>query len=140
MEGRQSTMNVWVNGTFDVLHRGHVEMLKYAATLGTLRVGIDYDHRVRQFKGNTRPVNTWEDRKFMIENIVGVHSVVGFGTDEELVDQIKNWKTNVIVVGSDYMGKSVIGSEYSEYLEFYKKIDGYSTTKILSHEKDSSSW
>jgi bifunctional ADP-heptose synthase (sugar kinase/adenylyltransferase) len=76
----------------------------------------------------------------MIENIVGVHSVVGFGTDEELVEQIKNWKTNVIVVGSDYMGKSVIGSEYSEYLEFYKKIDGYSTTKILSHEKDSSSW
>ena len=140
MEGRQSTMNVWVNGTFDVLHRGHVEMLKYAATLGTLRVGIDYDHRVRQLKGNTRPVNTWEDRKFMIENIVGVHSVVGFGTDEELVEQIKNWKTNVIVVGSDYMGKSVIGSEYSEYLEFYKKIDGYSTTKILSHEKDSSSW
>ena len=140
MEGRQSTMNVWVNGTFDVLHRGHVEMLKYAATLGTLRVGIDYDQRVRELKGNTRPVNTWEDRKFMIENIVGVHSVVGFGTDEELVEQIKNWKTNVIVVGSDYMGKSVIGSEYSEYLEFYKKIDGYSTTKILSHEKDSSSW
>jgi D-beta-D-heptose 7-phosphate kinase/D-beta-D-heptose 1-phosphate adenosyltransferase len=133
-------MNVWVNGTFDVLHRGHVEMLKYAATLGTLRVGIDYDQRVRELKGNTRPVNTWEDRKFMIENIVGVHSVVGFGTDEELVEQIKNWKTNVIVVGSDYMGKSVIGSEYSEYLEFYKKIDGYSTTKILSHEKDSSSW
>jgi cytidyltransferase-like protein len=133
-------MNVWVNGTFDVLHRGHVEMLKYAATLGTLRVGIDYDQRVRELKGNTRPVNTWEDRKFMIENIVGVHSVVGFGTDEELVEQIKNWKTNVIVVGSDYMGKNVIGSEHSEYLEFYKKIDGYSTTKILSHEKDSSSW
>ena len=133
-------MNVWVNGTFDVLHRGHVELLKHAASLGKLRVGIDYDERVRILKGNTRPVNTFEDRKFMLENIIGVHSVVGFGSDEELREEIKKCGTNIMVVGSDYLGKDVIGSENCEYLFFYDKIDGYSTTKILTHEKDSSSW
>jgi D-beta-D-heptose 7-phosphate kinase/D-beta-D-heptose 1-phosphate adenosyltransferase len=126
-------MKVWVNGTFDVLHRGHIELLKHAASLGVLRVGIDYDDRVKEFKGDTRPVNTWEDRKFMLENIVGVDSVVGFGSDEELTEEIKKWNTNIMVVGSDYVGKNVIGSNNCEYLEFYKKIEGYSTTKIISH-------
>ena len=49
-------MTVWTNGCYDVLHRGHVELFKYAASLGDkLVVGLDTDARVRKAKGSTRP-------------------------------------------------------------------------------------
>ena len=50
MEGRQSTeIKVWVNGSFDVLHRGHIELIQFASKFGTLRVGIDTDERIKEF-------------------------------------------------------------------------------------------
>lgn len=137
MEGRQSTqIRVWVNGTFDVLHRGHIELIKFASKFGTLRVGIDYDERVKSFKGESRPVNLWTDRKFMMESITYVNSVVGFGSDEELEDQIREWKPKYLIVGSDYKDKKVIGSHLVEQVLFFDKIDGFSTTNILEHDKN----
>lgn len=133
MERGLPTLRVWVNGTFDVLHRGHVELLSYASKFGTVRVGIDYDGRVKSLKGDTRPVNQWSDRKFFMESIVYVDSVVGFGTDEELENQIKVWDPEYIIVGSDYKGKHVIGSQYCKQVLFFDKIDGYSSTKIITH-------
>jgi len=54
---------VWVNGCFDVLHRGHIELFKYAKSLGDfLIVGIDDDDRIKSFKGKNRPINTLQDR------------------------------------------------------------------------------
>ena len=54
---------VWTNGCFDVLHRGHIELFKYAKSLGDyLVVGIDTDERVKASKGSSRPFNTLEDR------------------------------------------------------------------------------
>lgn len=141
MEGRQSTeIRVWVNGTFDVLHRGHIELIQFASKFGTLRVGIDYDERVQEFKGPTRPVNLWADRKFMMESITYVNSVVGFGSDEELEDQIREWKPKYMIVGSDYKEKKVIGSHLVEQVLFFDKIDGFSTTKILEYDKNISNW
>lgn len=124
---------VWVNGTFDVLHRGHIELLKYGSKFGTIRVGIDYDERVKSLKGETRPINQWEDRKFFMESILFVDSVVGFGTDEELENKIKEWNPDYIIVGSDYRNKTVIGSQYCKQVLFFDKIDGYSSTKIITH-------
>ena len=85
MEGRQSEpLKVWVNGTFDVLHRGHLELLEFASSLGLLRVGIDTDKRVKQLKGKSRPVNNCNDRMFFISKIKGIQSVVSFGSEKEL--------------------------------------------------------
>ena len=141
MEGRQSTkIRVWVNGTFDVLHRGHIELIKFASKFGTLRVGIDYDEMVKSFKGESRPVNLWTDRKFMMESITYVNSVVGFGSDEELEDQIREWNPKYLIVGSDYKDKKVIGSHLVEQVLFFDKIDGFSTTNILEHDKNISNW
>jgi D-beta-D-heptose 7-phosphate kinase/D-beta-D-heptose 1-phosphate adenosyltransferase len=137
MEGRQSTeVRIWVNGTFDVLHRGHIEMIKYASKFGKVRVGIDFDERVKELKGESRPYNDWRDRKFLMESITYVDSVVGFGSDEELENEIRNWNSKYMVVGSDYKDKKVIGSHLVDQVLFFDKIDGFSTSEILRYEQD----
>jgi len=131
---------IWVNGTFDVVHRGHIELLEFASSLGKVRVGIDYDERVKTLKGDDRPVNTWEDRRYFLSRIIGVDSVVGFGSDSELKNKIKQWSPDYIIVGSDYKDKYVIGSEYAKNVIFFDKIEGYSSTKIINYGKNISNW
>ena len=71
-------MRVWVNGTFDVLHVGHVSLLQFASLFGKVRVGIDTDRRVKELKGDDRPVNNWNDRCLMLKELRSVKEVVGF--------------------------------------------------------------
>ena len=123
---------VWVNGCFDVLHRGHIELFKYAKSLGDyLVVGVDDDERTRASKGPNRPVNCLEDRIEMLRSIKYIDDVVGFDSDEELDAQVLLSGAEIMVVGSDYENKKVIGSRHVKEVKFYRKIDGYSTTKIL---------
>lgn len=131
MEGRFSEIKVWVNGTFDVLHIGHIKLLEFANTFGEVRVGIDTDERVKQFKGDIRPINTIKDRIDFMNSIKYVNSSVSFSTDEELCDRIKEWNADVIIIGNDYKDKKVIGSHLVKEVIFFDKIDGYSSTKII---------
>lgn len=125
-------MNIFVNGTFDILHRGHIELLNYAKSLGDfLLVGIDSDDRVREKKGPTRPIHSQEERKFFLENLKAVDSVDIFSSDIELKSMIKSFKPDIMVVGSDWKGKSVIGSYYSAKLIFFDQIGDYATTKTI---------
>lgn len=122
---------VWVNGTFDVLHRGHLELLNYASTYGTVRVGIDTDKRVKQFKGDSRPINILKDRVFMMENLKSVNSVVSFDSDEDLENHIRAWNPHYIIIGSDYKDKRVVGSQLVEKVIFFDRIEGYSSTEKI---------
>ena len=126
-------MKVWVNGTFDVLHVGHITLLEYASSLGTLRVGIDTDKRVKELKGQDRPFNTQEDRKKMLESLKYVNDVVLFDSREELINCVQEYSPDYMVVGNDYQGNKVFGSEYAKKLIFFEKISKYSTTKILNY-------
>jgi len=126
-------MRVWVNGTFDVLHVGHISLLQFAALFGKVRVGIDTDRRVKELKGDNRPVNNWTDRSVMLKELKSVKEVVGFDSNEELEEQIKVYAPDYCVIGSDYKDKTVIGSQYCKRLVFFDRIDGYSTTNILNH-------
>lgn len=123
---------IFVNGTFDVLHRGHLELLNYAKSLGDhLVVGIDSDGRVKQLKGSSRPIHNQEERKFFLENLKSVDQVFIFNTEQELIQLVKSTEPDIMVVGSDYLSRKVIGSEYAKQLRFFKRIDEYSSTKII---------
>jgi len=123
---------VWVNGCFDVLHRGHLELFKFAKSQGDfLVVGIDCDKRVAKNKGPSRPINNEQDRKFALECIKYIDKVVIFTSDDELRSCISIHDIDYLIVGSDWKGKQVIGSEYAKDLIFFYRIGDYSTTNIL---------
>ena len=128
-----STMKyVFVNGTFDVLHRGHVELLKYAKDQGDiLIVAIDSDERVRSMKGSSRPVHSEKERKYMLENLKPVDQVFVFESSEELEKLVEVIKPAIMIVGSDWKGRKVIGSEHAKSLRFFDRIEGYSSTEII---------
>jgi cytidyltransferase-like protein len=134
MEGRFTKVRVWVNGTFDVLHIGHIKLLEFASQFGEVRVGIDTDERVKEFKGELRPINTIKDRIDFMNSIKYVNSSVSFSTDEELCDRIKEWNADIIIIGNDYKDKRVIGSHLVKEVIFFDKIDGYSSTKIIENK------
>lgn len=125
-------MKVWVNGTFDILHKGHIELLKFANSYGVVRVGLDTDDRIKKMKGELRPINKLSDRIIMMESIKYVDSVVSFGTDEELEYQIGQWSPDYIIIGDDYKNRRVIGSEIVPKIIFFEKISGYSTTDKIN--------
>ena len=123
---------VIVNGTFDILHRGHIEMLNFARSQGTyLLVAIDSDRQVRELKGASRPVNNQEDRKFMLDNLQCVDAVWIFDTQEELEHICKIYKPHLMVKGGDYHGKKITGSQYCNEIKFYNLVPDYSTSKII---------
>jgi len=125
---------VFVNGTFDVLHIGHLELLNYAKSLGDkLFVAIDSDDRVKQLKGPSRPIHDAYQRKVMLLNLKAVDEVEVFNNDEELEMWIKQIKPSIMVVGSDWQHKNVIGSQFAKKLEFFKRIDEYSSTKTIEN-------
>lgn len=125
--------SVFVNGTFDILHTGHLELLNFAKSQGDyLFVAIDSDDRVRKLKGEGRPINTAWDRRKMLLNLKAVDEVEIFRSDDELRMWIKQVRPDIMIVGSDWEGKPVIGSEFAKELIYFKRIDDYSTTKIIS--------
>ena len=127
---------IWTNGCFDVLHRGHFELFKYAKSLGdVLVVGIDADNKVKKDKGANRPVNNQEDRKFVLESIKYIDKVIIFNSKEQLEKTIKEINPSIMVIGSDWKGKDIVGQRYVKKIIFYDRIGNYSTTNILKHEK-----
>ena len=126
------TCKIFVNGTFDVLHRGHIELLNYAKSLGDhLTVAIDSDSRVKTLKGKDRPINTFNDRKFHLFNLKAVDEVLYFSEDEDLRTLLMLGNYDIMVKGSDYKDKPIIGSDLIRNIIFFDVIDGYSTTKTI---------
>ena len=126
---------VFVNGTFDILHRGHLELLNYAKSLGYVYVGIDTDECIKEKKGPTRPIHNQEERKFHLENLKSVDEVIFFSSEPEFEGLIKSLQPDIIIVGSDWKEKSTIKSYYDGELIFFDRIEEYSTTKTIQKIK-----
>ena len=124
---------IWVNGCFDVLHMGHIELLRYAKLLGhTLIVGTDSDQRIKSNKGFSRPINNLALRVRFLETIRYVDTVVSFDTDEQLNELIRFYNADTMVVGEEYKGRRIVGGECVKNIIFYPKQYGLSTTKLIN--------
>lgn len=133
--GRQGDVVVFTNGCFDLLHRGHLIYLEQAAQLGDhLIVGLNSDRSVRALKGKTRPVNTEEERAFMLMALPYVDEVVIFDEDtpKELLSDLR---PDILVKGGDYKVEDIIGREYVKEVRTLPFVEGYSTTKMIEKIK-----
>ena len=130
-------VKVWVNGCFDVLHRGHYELFNYAKSLGDkLAVGIDSDEKVSTDKGPDRPYNNINDRVYALQSLKAINEVYVFNSRKELKDLIENFQPDYLVVGSDWKDKDVVGGHFAKEIVYFNRIEGYSTTNILTNDRE----
>lgn len=125
-------ITVWVNGCFDILHPGHIELFKVAKSLGDrLIVGVDEDQKVKNDKGIDRPINTLSFRKTMLESIKYIDVVLPFGSRQELEDLIELYSPDILLVGGDWRNGDVVGRDFAKKVKFFNRVDNYSTTNII---------
>ena len=123
---------IFTNGCFDVVHRGHIELLKFCKSYGRVIVGLNSDESVRKLKGPSRPIFSQKDRKFLLESCKYVDKVIIF--DEETpLELIKEIKPDIIVKGGDYTEDQVVGKDFCKSVIIFNYLDGYSTTKIVQN-------
>lgn len=126
---------VFTNGVFDVLHKGHFELLSQAREQGDkLIVGINSDESVKRLKGSDRPINNQEVRKSQLEMLPWVDEVRVFEQDTPY-EMIKEISPNLIVKGSDYAKNEVVGNDLAE-VYLVPIINGYSSTNIINSVKN----
>ncbi len=122
---------VFTNGCFDILHVGHVKYLEVAKSYGdVLIVGLNADGSVRKLKGINRPINTQEDRAYILASLESVDYVVIF-EEETPYELIKLIKPHTLVKGGDYEGKDVVGQDIANELKLVQFVDGKSTTNTI---------
>jgi D-beta-D-heptose 7-phosphate kinase/D-beta-D-heptose 1-phosphate adenosyltransferase len=126
--------NVWINGSFDVLHTGHIKLFRMARMLagpnGGVFVGVDTDERISSHKGPSRPINSLQDRILMLSSIKYVDHVLPFASNHELESHINTIKPKYMVIGDDYRGRDIIGSQFIEEI-IYVTRDGKSTSDVV---------
>lgn len=124
---------VVVNGTFDLFHLGHLELLKYAKSFPNtyLLVLLDTDDRIKKLKGIDRPINDQKERVELISTLRIVDEAKLFDSDQELETLIKEFAPDIMVKGGDYRNKPIIGSQYCKKIEFFERYGNYSTTKKI---------
>jgi rfaE bifunctional protein nucleotidyltransferase chain/domain len=130
----QAKKLVFTNGCFDILHRGHTQYLAFARAQGdALVVGLNSDASVRRAKGPTRPVNTEQDRAFVLGSLLAVDFVVIFDEDEprDLISQIL---PDVLVKGKDWAhyvsGRDIVEAHGGKVV-LADMVEGKSTTATI---------
>ena len=126
---------IWTNGCFDILHVGHIKMLQYARSLGdNLIVGIDSDRRVKELKGDSRPINNQDDRRELLLALSCVDDVLIFDSKEEMCNILVEQDIQELVVGEEYKNKEVTGQNMVEHIHFFQRFKNFSTTDILNNK------
>ena len=130
----EPTKRVWLNGTFDVVHLGHIKLFQHAKTLyptSIVCVGVDTDKRIRQLKGPNRPLNPLLFRVEFLKAIRFIDQVVTFSTDSDLRNKIALFNPDVMLIGDDYRNRTIVGEELIPRIEYVERFDGLSTTSLI---------
>lgn len=131
---------VFTNGCFDIMHRGHVEMLSHASMLGNkLIVGLNSDSSIRNLKGESRPILDEESRGILLAALAFIDAVILF-SEETPLNIISSLKPDILVKGGDYQTNEIIGhkvvQENGGEVVIIPFINGFSTSSIIDKIKN----
>lgn len=126
---------VFTNGCFDLLHMGHVQLLREAKNLGDiLIVALNSDRSVRQIKGPDRPILPEEERAELIAALEMVDYVTMFDEPDPL-NVIRELRPDVLAKGGDWAEDKIVGREFVESyggkVALIPFLKGHSTTEII---------
>jgi D-glycero-beta-D-manno-heptose 1-phosphate adenylyltransferase len=127
---------VFTNGCFDILHRGHVEYLAKAASLGdVLIVGMNTDESIKRLKGPGRPVQDQESRTMILSSFEFVNYIVIFNEDTP-TELIKHIRPDILAKGNEYKIEEVVGHDivqaYGGEVKTIEMTEGYSTSNLIN--------
>lgn len=127
---------VFTNGCFDILHAGHAQYLRRAASMGdVLVVGLNGDASVRRLKGEGRPVQAEPDRAYLLASLASVSYVVIFPEDTPAA-LIETVVPHVLVKGGDWKGKAIVGADFVRsrggVVRTIRFLPGRSTTAVIA--------
>lgn len=130
---------VFTNGCFDLIHRGHIEILSKASDLGDkLIIGLNSDKSVKSIKGPSRPIQDEYSRALILSSFSFVDLVIFFSEDTPY-NLIKAVKPNVLVKGGDYRAEDIVGFDIvtgnNGKVVTIDFVDGFSTTRIINKMK-----
>jgi D-beta-D-heptose 7-phosphate kinase/D-beta-D-heptose 1-phosphate adenosyltransferase len=123
---------VFTNGCFDIVHLGHLELLKYSKSLGDyLIVGLNSDSSIKRLKGDKRPIHNQDYRSKFLSFFDFIDLIIIFDDDTpfKLLEKIK---PNILVKGGDYTLDKIIGKEFVDEVKIFNTIENYSSTNIIS--------
>lgn len=132
---------VFTNGCFDIIHRGHIEVLAQTADLGNrLIIGLNSDSSIRKLKGEDRPIIDEQSRAILISALSFVDAVILF-PEETPINLISTLLPDVLAKGGDYEIETIVGHEIIQNnggkVMLVPFIDGFSSTTIIDKIKSS---
>ncbi len=132
---KQNKRIVFTNGCFDLIHPGHIKVLREAKSKGDiLIVGLNSDSSVRKIKGGSRPILNEKARIEVLSALEFVDYIILFKSPTPLI-LIKALKPDYLVKGGDWQGNRIVGREYVKRVYRVKLYPKYSTTKIIQKIK-----
>ena len=132
---------VFTNGCFDIIHRGHIEVLAQTADLGDkLIIGLNSDTSIQKLKGENRPIIDEQARSILLAALSFVDAVILFPEDTP-INLISALLPDVLAKGGDYEIDNIVGHEIVQYnggkVILVPFVDGFSSTTIIDKIKNS---
>ena len=131
---------IFTNGCFDLLHKGHLDLLRSARKFGDhLIVGLNSDKSIKRIKGENRP---YQNQNIRVESLVqtALASAIIIFEQDTPIDLIKKIKPHILVKGSDYETSNIVGADFvirhGGKVKTIELTPGYSTTKLIKKIDD----